>query len=160
SAERPLVARHPRLSPCSWLPRLVVQGGLACVGTKSRSRRPVGFIGSGEIRPVLLLPFVWAVAFRRGRHIDGVIHAGVPRRRNLRRLRQGTVDHPTPRAIAFLIINVAEAVIAHALALPPGKHARAEGIACPPGKELGKNSHGLFRRFLSFAPGLWPQGRA
>src|SRR5262249_27527351 len=64
------------------------------------------------------------------------------------------------RAIAFLIINVAEAVLAHALALPPGKHARADGVACPPGKELGKNSHGLLRRFLSFAPGLWPQGRA
>src|SRR4029450_333413 len=103
----------------------------AHIRTKSRTWRPVGFVSSSEIGPVGLLPIVWTIAFARGRHIDRVMKPRMPRRRHLRRLRQGAVDAPAPWAVALLVIDVAQSVLSHAFTFAPGKHARADRVAGP-----------------------------
>src|SRR5690242_12129714 len=95
-----------------------------------------------------LLPRPRRVVLLSGGHIDRVVQPGMPGRRDLRRLGESAVDHPAARAAPLLVIDVTEPVVAHAHALAPSIDARADGVARPPGKELGEDSHGWFGAVL------------
>src|SRR6185436_20892406 len=90
------------------------------------------------------------------RHVDGVMHPAVPGRADLRSLGIAAVDHPAPLeaerridlAALGAVIDVAEFVLADALAIERGPQLRAERLAVPPSEkaqEEGLHFHRGFR---------------
>src|SRR5690606_1271088 len=99
------------------------------------------------------LPLERRIILLGGWRIHLVVQPSMPAWRHHGGFRIAVIDHPAPGAAfrirAALIVDIAELVLADALALAPGVKARAERLAVPPGKELQQE-------FLHCTP----QGRA
>ena len=81
------------------------------------------------------------------RVLPGVVQPAVPFGRHPARLGLAVVDHPAPAAVGGLVVDVALGVLADAPALAPGVELRAQGVAVPPGEDLGQEAHrSAFRR--------------
>ena len=128
--------RRPRL------PRFVVaRDRLPSVWIEDAAGRPIGFRRTREVGLIGLLPGLSLVGFVGWRHVNRVMQPAVPFRRHQRGFGLGAVDHPAPLPVLGLVVDVAEAVLAHAGAVAPGEEAGADGVAGPPGEKLGQEFH-------------------
>src|SRR6266852_9842800 len=131
----------------SGRPGLIVAGRLGpAAACQRRSGWPIGRGRARHVWNMRLFPLARLVALFRRRHVDGVVHPAVPRRRDAACLGRAVIDHPAPLevergidlAASGPIIAVALFVLADQLAEPPGPQLGAKGLAVPPSEELEK----------------------